>query len=318
MQMRTFWLSKEVFIGLVFGLLLAVPVFVFGGSKVVYVDKDAKGAEEGTQARPYHSISQALKNAKEGTEVRVKNGTYGENITIPKGVQVFGDSEKRDKVVIEADNNDKPTVTMKHDTELSHITVKGGRHGVRIEEDAKAHIFDVVVKKSKRDGIHIDSAPRDKKHRVLIDKTKIVGNDRAGIFAEKRFIVLIGSDVVSNGSDGIDLAAGTKAWFEGNRFNDNRGSGAKLVLDNASLFGKKNGFRNNKREGIEVSAYGAAGTIELKRSAFIGNDRYGVARVARTAPATGLFGNLSFGVGINDSRNERNALGDISSVVRGF
>ena len=318
MQMRAFWLSKEVFIGIFVTVLLVVPVFVFGGSKVVYVDNDAKGDEEGTASRPYHSISKALHKAKSGTEVRVKNGTYEENITIPKGVKVFGESEKRDKVIIESDSNDKPTVTMKDDTELSHVTIKGGRHGVRIAEDAKAHIFDVVVKKSDRDGIHIDSAPRDKKHRVLIDTVRISDNDKAGIFSEKRFIVLINSDIVSNGSDGIDLALGTKAWLEDNRFNDNKGSGAKLVLDGASVFGKKNSFRNNRREGMEVGAYGGSGTIELKKSAFIGNDRSGVSRVAHTAAGAGMFGNLSFGIGVNGSRFETNTLGGLSSIFRSF
>lgn len=318
MQVRKFWLSREVFIGLAFGLLLAAPVFVFGGSKTVYVDKDASGSEDGTVAHPYSTISKALKNADKGTEVRVKNGTYKENITIPKGVDVLGDSGKRDKVTIESDNDALPTVTMKHDTALSHITIKGGRHGVRILEDAKAHIFDTEIKKSDRDGIHIDSAPRDKKHRVLIDKAKISDNDRAGIFSEKRFIVLINSDIVSNGSDGIDLALGTKAWFENNRFNDNRGSGAKLILDGASIYGKKNGFRDNKREGVEVSAFGAAGTIEFKRTAFVDNDRYGVARLARTSAGERMFGNLSFGIGINESRFDANVLGGLSPIIRGF
>lgn len=316
--MRKFWLSKEVFFGLMVAFLFVAPLFVFGGSKVVYVDKDAKGEEEGTHSKPYHSISKALKNAKGGTEVRIKNGTYEENITIPKDVKVFGDSEKRDKVIIESDDDDEATVTMKDDTEISHVTIKGGHYGVRIVEDAKAHIFDAVIKKSNRDGIHIKSAPRDKKHRVLIDDVEIKDNDRAGIFSEKRFIVLINSDILENGSDGIDFASGTKAWLEKNRFNDNKGSGAKLALDGASIFGKKNDFRHNKREGLEVAAYGATGTIELKKSEFVGNNRYGVARVARTASGAQMFGNLSFGIGTNNSRFEANGLGGLSSVLRNF
>lgn len=318
MQSRNFWLSREVILGLAFGLVLVVPVFVFGGSQTLYVDKDGSGSENGTSSHPYHTISKALKNADGGTEVRIKNGTYKENITIPKGVKVLGDSKKRDKVVIENDNKDLPTVIMKHNTALSYVTVKGGRHGVRILEDAKAHIFDTVIKKSDRDGIHIDAATRDKKHQVIIDKVRIADNDRAGIFSEKRFIVIINSDVVSNGSDGINLAAGTKAWFENDRFDDNKGSGAKLVLDGASIFSKKNSFRDNKREGVEVNASGAAGTIELKRASFVGNDRHGVARVARTVAGTRMFGNLSFGTGINASRFETNAFGSLSSIVKGF
>lgn len=318
MKSRNFLFSKEVLMGLVLAAFLAVPVFVFGGSDEIFVDKNASGSEEGTAAHPYHTISEALKKAKEGTEVHIKNGTYKENITIPKGVDVVGDSGKRDKVTIESDNDDRPTVTMKNNTALKHITIKGGRHGVRVLEDARVHILDAVIKKSDRDGVHIDSAPRDNKHRVLIDETTISDNDRAGIFSEKRYIILINSDIVSNGSDGLDLAAGTKAWLEDNRFNDNKGSGAKLVLDDASIFGKKNGFRNNRREGLEVNTFGAAGTIEIKRSAFVKNNRYGVARVARTVAGTRMFGNLSFGIGINDSRFDNNALGNISSIMRGF
>lgn len=316
MKGSKFWFSREVLVGLALAVFLAIPVFVFGGSDEIFVDKNASGAEEGTAAHPFHTISEALKKAKEGTKVSVKNGTYKENITIPKGVDVVSDSGKHDKVTIESDNDNKPTVTMKNNTAIKHITVKGGRHGVRVLEDARVHILDAVIKGSDRDGVHIDSGSRDNKHRVLIDETTISDNDRAGIFSEKRYVILINSDIVSNGSDGIDLAAGTKAWLEDNRFNDNEGSGAKLVLDDASIFGKKNGFRNNKREGLEVNAFGAAGTIELKRSAFVGNNHYGVARVARTAAGTRMFGNLSFGIGINDSRFENNGLGSISPIIR--
>lgn len=318
MSSRNFWLSREVFLGAVFLFLIAAPMIVFGSHNVIFVDKDATGSENGTFDRPYHTISKALKNAENGDEVRIKNGEYKENITIPKDVKLVGDSEKRSKVTIKADNDDKPVVIMKDDTKLSFVTIKDGRHGVRIEEDAKAHIFNVVIRNNERDGIHIESAPRDKKHRVLIDESEIKDNGKAGIFSEKRFIVLIDSDIVSNDGDGLDLAAGTKAWLEDNRFNDNKGSGAKLILDGASIFGKKNGFRDNKREGLEVNAFGTQGTIELKRSAFVKNDRHGVARVARTAAGTRLFGNLSFGIGVNGSRFEGNASDGLSSIIRGF
>lgn len=318
MQSRNFWLSKEVFIGLAFGLLLAVPVFVFGGSKQVFVDKDSHGTEDGTETHPYHTISKALKHAKEGTDVHIAKGVYRENITLPKGVKLFGKKKDKGDVVIKADNGNKPTVTMKHQTELNYLTIQDGRHGIRVLEDAKVKIYKVSIKKSNRDGIHIDSAPRDKKHRALIDSVEVQDSDQAGIFSEKRDVVIIDSYIHNNGGDGIDLALGMDAWLENNRFNDNKGSGAKFVLDGASVFGKKNGFRNNRREGLEVNAFGAAGTIELKKSAFIGNDRYGVSRIARTATGTRMFGNLSFGIGVNDSRFDANTFGGLSPVIRGF
>lgn len=313
-----FWLSREVLVGVVFVALLMVPVFVFGGSKTIFVDKDANGSEDGSFSHPYRTISRALKHAKSGDEVRIKNGTYKENITIPKDIKVVGDSKKRDKVIIKADNDDKPTVEMKDDAELSYVTVKDGRHGIRVREDAEAHIFNVVVKDNRRDGIHVDSAPRDKKHRLFIDEVVVKDNGKAGIYSEKRFILIVNSEIESNKGDGIDLAAGTKAWFEDSKFKSNGGSGAKLVLDGASIFSKNNSFRHNGREGIEVNAFGGQGTIEFKKASFIDNKRYGVARVARTQSGAGMFGNLSFGLGVNSSRVESNTQGNVSPVFRSF
>ncbi len=315
---RKFWLSKEVLLTFAFVALIVAPLAVFGGQKTIYVDKDASGDQTGSASHPYKSISKALKNADEGDVVRIKGGEYKENITIPKEVKVVSSKGDRDKVTIKADNNDQPTIVMKHGSELESVTVKGGRYGIRIAEDAKAHIYDVTVKDSSRDGIHIDAAKTDKKHRVIIDKTTVKNNARAGVYSEKRDIVIVNSDIISNGSDGIDFAAGTEAWFEDSRFNSNKGSGMKLVIDGSSIWGKKNSIRYNGREGVEVNAYGAAGDVGFKRTAFIDNGHYGVSKVARTAAALTSFGNVSFGTGVNVDRFESNAFGNTSRIIRGF
>ena len=318
MQTRNFWLSREVLLGTALTLLIAVPVIVFGGAKEVYVDKDAKGSEEGTSAHPYHSIGKALDHAKEGTNVNIAKGTYKENITIPKGVKLFGKKKDISHVVIKSKNDDKPAVTMKHQTELNFLTIEGGRHGVRVLEDAKVKIYKVNVKKSNRDGIHIDSAPRDKKHRALIDSVEVQTSDRTGIYSEKRDIVIINSNIHNNKSDGIDLASGMEAWFEGNRINGNGGSGLKVVLDGASVWTKSNSIRNNGREGVEVNSYGAAGNVGLKKAQLVGNGRYGIARVARTTTGYKTFGGIILGTGVNDNRIDTNRVGSTSPVLRGF
>src|SRR6185369_13860301 len=195
MNSRNFWLSREVLLSAAFGILIGAPFLVFGSTKVIFVDKDNKNSEAGSFNHPYHTISEALKHAKGGTEVRIKNGTYKENITIPKDVKVVSDSEKSEKVIIKADNDDKPVVTMKDDTKLSHVTVKDGLHGIRVEEDSDAHIFDVISKDNKRDGIHIDKAPVKKKFRVLIDNSQLRDNGTAGIFSQKHFVVIVDTGV---------------------------------------------------------------------------------------------------------------------------
>jgi hypothetical protein len=116
----------------------------------------------------------------------------------------------------------------------------------------------------------------------------------------------------------VDFALGMKAWLEDNRINDNKGSGLKVILDNASVWTKSNSFRNNKREGVEVNTYGAAGNIGLKKVSLIGNGRYGIARVARTTPGYQFFGGIILGTGVNDNHIERNGIGSTSPILRGF
>lgn len=315
MRFSNFWRNREVILGIVGAAIIVAPFVVFGSGKTIYVDKSSSGSEDGSKSHPYHSISDALDHAKGGDEVAVAKGTYKENITIPKEVWLRGAKSNSGDVTIVSKNNDKPTVEMKHGSELSYMTIEDGRHGIRILEDSKAHIYKVHIKDSRRDGIHIDSADVNKKKRVLIDSVEIEKSDRTGIYSEKRLITVINSDIHDNHGDGIDLASGTHAWFEKNEFNDNRGSGAKLVLDGASIWSKSNEFKRNSREGIEISSYGGQGTIGFKKARISSNDRYGVARLGRTAKGMTMFGNVDFGTGINSTSLNNNVLGDISPVI---
>jgi len=315
MQLSNLTSNKGILLGAVLAVLVVSPFIVFGSGKVIHVNGKASGMEDGSRAHPYSTISEGLKNAKEGDELEVEKGTYKENITIPKEVWVYGAGGDREDILIEAKNDEKPAVEMKHGSELSDVTIKGGRHGVRVLEDSKAQLYDVHITKSNRDGIHIDSADVSQKKRVLINKVEVEKSERAGIYSEKRFITILNSNIHDNESDGIDLASGTHAWFEKSDFRNNRGSGAKLVLDGSSIFSKSNDFKKNGREGIEVSSFGGQGTIEFKKADISGNERYGVARLGKTAKGMGMFGNLSFGIGINGSSFGGNTKGNVSLVI---
>ncbi len=284
------------------------PIVVFGGSKSLYVDKDNKGTQDGSHDHPYQTISKALKHAKGSTVVYVGKGTYKENITLPKDVKLIG-GKNVDDVVIKADNPNQPTIVMKDDTEINKITVVGGRHGVRVLEHAEAKIVRSVIKNSSRDGVHIDKGSRDKKEQVLIDRSVIKGSRMAGIFSEKRSVIVTDTDIIGN-ADGVDLVAGVKGWFADNRILENRASGFKLVLDGSSFWSKNNSIRRNGREGVEVNSYGAAGAVGFKKAALIDNGRYGVARVVRAAE-----GNFQ-GLVLDNNRMEGNRLGGLSAILR--
>ncbi len=313
-----FWLSKEIVIGFAVLVMVALPVVALGGNKVIYVDKDAKGNEDGSADHPYNKISEGLNKAKSGDEVRVRKGEYKETITIPKEVKLSGNKKDTSGVVIKGDDKDEPVVIMKDDAELMNLTVKGGKHGILVKEDAEVHVYNVSVKDSRREGIILLSAPRDKKHQALLDKVKVSESGRTGIYAQKRFTILINSEIVRNDSDGIDLAGGSKAWIENTKLSENKGSGAKFVMDGADVWTKNNSIRSNKREGIEINSYGVKGDLGIKKASIIGNGRNGIAQVARTQSGLAGFGGLIIGTDVNVNRIEGNVLGNITSIVRGF
>lgn len=297
-------------------LLLAVFVLPFltlaKHENKIFVDASATGAQDGSESHPYESISQALKHADKNSEVHVASGKYKENIEIPKGVEVFGSD--RDRVIIESDKRDEPTVVMKNGTKINEVTVKGGRFGIEVREDSAASIIKCVVKNSRKDGIKIKSGSVKKDNPVTISNTLIENNDGAGVFSEKRRVVITNSQILNNGSDGIDLAAGVSAWISKTKAKDNNGSGMKLVLDGSDIWTKYSTITTNDHEGIEINAYGGEGRIDINKSKIANNDRYGVAKIQRN--------NFSFniwkGLTVEDTGFAGNKLGDISGIIKIF
>jgi hypothetical protein len=313
-----FWLRKELLMGFALIILVVAPVVVFGKSGTVYVNENAKGEQNGSSKNPYKTISKALSKAKKGDEVRVKKGTYTENITIPSGVEVVSEGGDREKVIIKADKNSEPAVTMKDGSRLTRVTVKGGRHGVRVVNDAKATIYNVIIKDSKRDGIHADSARLEKSKQLVIDKVQIYDNALSGIYSEKRRISITSTDIWNNTLDGVDIEAGSNVWIEGSKMNANGGSGLTITLDGSSIWTKNNSFRYNKRDGIEIAGLGGSGTVSLKDAKFIQNGGYGIARVSKNSVADKTFSGVLQGVDKSTNTFDKNGRGTLSPIIRGF
>jgi hypothetical protein len=292
--------------------IFVLPVFVFAeNTQKFYVNASAAGTQDGSVSHPYKTITQALNRVNNDDEVHVAKGVYEENIEIPYSVQLFGENE--DTTIIKAKNNDKPAVTMNHKTTLDKFTVKGGNHGVYVSRWSRASIIHCVVRDSKKDGIHIRNADTRDKFTVSIVKSEVKDNDRTGIFSERRKLVIIETQVHDNDSDGADFVAGSKAWIDNNTFRDNRGSGLKVSLDNASiLIASKNTFRDNKHEGLEVNSYGKMGKVDIKKSKFVNNNNYGIARIARNASVS-----TSVWKGLTETDNtfSGNERGTVSSVL---
>jgi hypothetical protein len=294
-------------------VLFMVPMSSFAGTKRVYVDdSNTSGAQDGTSAHPYRTIKEGLKHVNDDDTLQIEPGYYKENIDIPDTVKVMGYDRKG--TVIEASDNDRPTVTMNHKSSLERLTVKGGSHGVYVAKKSRATLYRVTIEKSDKDGVHAREADIKKdKYALLIIESEIKNADRAGIFSEKRKVVIVDTEIYDNGSDGIDIAKGSNMWITKNTVRDNGGSGLKVSVDHSSIFvAKKNTFRDNKHEGIEVNAYGQYGMVAIEKSKFINNKKYGIAKIARTK---GVPSGVWKSVTEKDNAFSSNNVGTVSPVL---
>lgn len=314
MQQGYFTARKKAFLGVALLVFLVLPMVSFGGSDTVYVDGSASGTQNGSAKNPYKTIGKALDKAGKGDVVRVKAGTYKENVTIPQGVKLMSDSENRDSVVIKSKNDEKPTVTMKNGSKLASVTIKEGRHGVRVAADAKANIYNVTIKNAVRDGIHADAAAVNDTKLLTIDKVYSAKNGMAGIYSESRKITILNSDIDSNKLDGIDLQGRNKAWIEDVRSRWNHSSGLKAVVDGSTITAKSSDFRNNGQAGVEAISNGGNGSLTVKKGSIVGNASYGVAKVQRAGTFKGLF----LGDGVNKAKFRDNGKSEVSPLLRSF
>lgn len=304
---------QEVAGSIVVLAVFVLPAFVWaGGTKKVYVDARVTGSQNGSVNHPYKTISEALRHVNDNDEVHVAAGTYKENIEIPENVDVYGIDE--DKTTIVAASSSKPAVIMSHKSMINKFTVKGGEHGIYVGRNSKATIVHCIVKDSDKDGIHArETKKMSGKYELVIAKSEVRDNDRAGVFSEKRKVVIVDSIIHGNDNDGADIAAGSQAWIDDNNFRDNGGSGLKISLDNSSVFvASRNTFRDNGHEGVEVNAYGKSGMVNIKKSKFIDNKKYGIARIARTG---NVSSNVWKGLTETDNAFSSNDKGNVSPVL---
>lgn len=311
MKKFSFGLKEGIFTSIALVALFTMPILSFGKSGVLYVNDGADGKQDGSYNHPYDTIREALDKAQRGDEVRVMKGTYEENITIPGGVKLTSDRDDRDKVIIKGKSDKKPTVTMGGGAELSAVTIKDGQYGILVKTDDKAHIFNVTVKDAKSDGIHIENARLEPSKSVLIDTVYIARSGKAGVFADKRYVTIIDSTIDSNGLDGIDFQSGVRGWVENTKSRWNGGSGAKFIVDGSSVWTKSSTFRYNRHEGVEVSSFGGAGAVGVKKANIVGNVGYGIAQLQRG----GTFRGLEIGSGVNENYISQNQKGTVSPVI---
>jgi len=292
-------------------VIIALPVFTFSSRKSeLYVDAKASGTQNGSASHPYDSISEAISHAKDRADIHVAKGEYKENISLKDGIKLFG--KDKEKTIIKAKKDKYATVSMKNNSTINGFTIKGGKRGIWVENDAKASIVNCIIKDNDDDGIGIEGGNNSVVDQVSISETEIRDNGWDGIYSTgPRKISIMDSEIKGNAKEGINLASGTSAWIYGNSIKENGGTGMKLVLDQSNIWTKKNDIRSNKREGVEVASYGGLGRIDISKSKIVKNGRFGIARLQRAGSAN-WGGSLTFGI---QPELWENYFGSISSVI---
>ncbi len=310
-------LNKKI---IAFLTALIIIAGTFSGFQVtagdyIYVDDDANGTMDGSSDHPYDEIQDAIDKAeKKEKDVKIRKGTYRENIRIWKGIEVNGSD--KDEVFIIADDDETAVVKMYYDSALRKVTVRDGEVGIEVREGAKALINDCKIKDNDEDGIRIKGADVDHKKEVIVINSTIENNDWTGIYMENRKFKIEDNVILNNGKDGIDLDRDSEGSVRDNQIKDNDGVGLKVNVDGAEVYIKKNTFRNNDRDGIEVRTKGERGFVQIEKNKLYKNDRWGIARVARQAFSDDdWFSSLKI---IGDNIYWENDYGNVAPVYNAF
>lgn len=291
---------------------VAVPVLTMANSRnKIFVDANATGRQTGSSSHPYKTIAQALSRTSSYTRIYLRKGTYHENVTLPKGVELYGIDDS-DSVIIDARDENSPAITLKGGAKIVRVTVRDGKNGIRTADDGKVKIVKCNIKDNHKEGIYIDGNDTKEGNQVSITDSNIENNGDNGIFSERRRIAVEDSRIKNNGSDGISLSIGADAWIKENSIRKNSGSGIKARLDEASSLIKDNTINDNEQEGIEVISFGKSGRIEINKSAIRHNGDYGIRRVSRDSSDSvwdGLV--IRENVGLSDNDN-----GNVSPILK--
>lgn len=293
--------------------IISLPVIsLAGGTKEIFVKASASGSEDGSYNHPYNTIGEAIKKANGKTKIIVRSGNYKENIVVPRDVKISG-SDKH-KVTIEGKSNSEPTITLTNKTELSDVSVVGGKNGILVKDAGKkgeTTISNCFVRDARSDGIKIANGNKSSDTKVNIIKSKIYDNGKSGIYSERRRIVILESEILDNDLDGIDLEKSVEAYVAKNEINQNNGVGMKVRLDNASTTITKNVFYKNDKDGLEVRSGGKIGGLNVNRNSFLKNDNFGVVKILKDVDGFTDFRGLSVDASNTFSENKK---GNISNI----
>lgn len=243
--MRKFWLTAIAL------ALIVVGVAPLALAKTIEVPKD------------YQTIQAAINAAQAGDVILIAPGTYKENLTIRKSIELRGADAG---VIIDGSRSrSAPTILIQRtrDVIIQNLEITGGRRGIQVERSRNVTIKNNLIQKNRRQGILITDGSQDieiTENRILDtapDEGNVLGN---GIILNGAKNARVMNNFIARSAwSGLRLLSAV-AHIEGNTFEENRYYGIEIwpnwvdspdVPSQATVL--SNTLRNNIRAGIFIT-----------------------------------------------------------------
>lgn len=271
-------------------MVLIFVLFILGVAKAdenydIYVDADnATGIEDGTEANPYNTITEALAAAEANDEddrrIYINNGTYREQLKLPDSTELYGQDD--DDTIIygeDADGDDFSYVIKMYDhCKIKDLRIEQGDIGVLVNNDSEAKIEDCKIKDQKEIGVEVQKAARNDNEIFEMEGTEIYDSEGKAMYIHKRKIYIEKNEIYDNEEEGIDLRSSVKGKIKRNDIYDNGESGIEFELRRAKLKITSNDLDNNSASGIAAQFRGKhqPGEVRIKRNEIEDNSDYGI------------------------------------------
>lgn len=186
----------------------------------------------------FSKIQDAINAAQPGDTIEIKTGTYEENLTVNKSLQLIG--EDRDKVTIKGAQAGKPGIAISGDIEVT-------LEGLTVAETILAS-----PKTFQEDGVRVTRSVK-----LTVTKARFLKNGDSGLeLRDRSQATVTDSEFIGNGNNGIGL-------FDS----------AQITVTKSKIFGNGSGLADNFNNGL--SAVGR-NTVTLQESTISGNTNDGV------------------------------------------
>ncbi len=244
--------------------LTAMGVAPWAFAKTIEVPKD------------YSTIQAAINAAQPGDLILIAPGTYKENLTIRKSIELRG--MDAGVIVDGSRSRSAPTILIQRtrDVVIRNVKITGGRRGIQVERSQNVLITENVIEKNRRQGILITENSQGAQivnNQILDtapDEGNVLGN---GIILNGDKNARVINNVITRSAwSGLRLLSAV-AQIEGNTFEENQYYGIEIWpnwVDSPDVPSQaivlNNTLKNNTRAGIFITEESVA---EIRSNAIL-------------------------------------------------